>query len=209
MIKNIVFDIGNVLAKYFPSSEITKFNTSLEKIKSANEVIVKEKMWRMYLNGLVELNTLLEFLNRKNPEFNKEFNILLLPDNQKYIIKEIHENVKILESLSKKYDTYILSNITKETFEYMDSNYQFTKVAKGKILSYEEHLSKPDKRIYIRLLEKFNLNPVETIFIDDKIKNIEEAEKQGIRGLLYDKNANLYNLLKKEGIEIEYTDDNC
>ena len=46
--------------------------------------------------------------------------------------------------------------------------------------------------------------------VEDKIKNVEEAEKLGIKGILYNKKEDdLRELLEKEGIEIEYTGDNC
>ena len=41
------------------------------------------------------------------------------------------------------------------------------------------------------------------------IENVEEAEKLGIKGILYKKEDDLRKVLEKEGIEIEHTGDNC
>ena len=195
MIKNIIFDIGNVLVEYFPSKEIEKLKTNEDKIKEAKKLLSTEVNYRKYLNGLISLDV--------------EFDLLLSKVTQKYLMHEIEPNTKILKNINKKYVTYLLSNIAKEPFEYIYENFKFAKIVKGGVYSYVEHMSKPESKIYERLIERYNLIPEETIFIDDKIKNVEEAEKLGIKGILYKKEDDLRKLLEKEGIEIEHTGDNC
>lgn len=209
MIKNIVFDIGNVLVEYFPSKEIEKLKTNEDKIKEAKKLLSTEVNYRKYLNGLISLDELLDDCNSKYKGFNVEFDLLLSKDTQKYLMHEIEPNTKLLENINKKYVTYLLSNIAKEPFEYIYENFKFAKIVKGGVYSYVEHMSKPEPKIYERLIERYNLIPEETIFIDDKIKNVEEAEKLGIKGILYKKEDDLRKLLEKEGIEIEHTGDNC
>ena len=55
----------------------------------------------------------------------------------------------------------------------------------GGIYSYQEHLIKPDYNIYNLLLRKFNLNKTETIFFDDKEKNVIAANKVGIKSFVF------------------------
>ena len=45
----------------------------------------------------------------------------------------------------------------------------------GCVLSYEGHQVKPNPSIYKTLLEKYQLNPQESVFIDDNAKNIKTA----------------------------------
>ena len=200
MIKNIIFDIGDVLVGYSPKKEVEKYNTNIDKIEIANRLIIKDDNWKKYLNGLIILEELLEYYNLQYPNYKIEFSILLEKKKQKYIIYEIEKNTDIVKKLSTRYNIYLLSNITKETFEYV-SKFAFIKQVKGGVYSFQEHISKPDKAIYKILLSKYDLLPEESIFIDDKLKNVEEAEKLGIKGIIYKKEDNLSNLLKKEGVK--------
>ena len=210
MIKNVVFDIGNVLVEYFPSKEVENLKTNEDKIKEAKKLYATDVNYRKYLNGLISVDEMLQDCNNKYKGFSVEFDLLLTKDKQKYMIHEMEGNTRLLENVNKKYMTYLLSNIAKEPFEYIYENFKFAKIVKGGVYSYVENISKPETKIYQTLIERYNLNPEETIFVDDKIKNVEEAEKLGIKGILYNKKEDdLRELLEKEGIEIEYTGDNC
>ena len=209
MFKNIVFDIGNVLFEYLPNKDINKFGTNIDKLESVNKLIVKDRNWKKYLNGEIKLKELLKYYNHNYVGYNIEFSILLEKKFQKYIIYEISKNTKILKSLTKRYKIYLLSNITKETHEYMKENYEFMRNVQGGVYSYIEHISKPEIKIYEILLKKYNLIPTETIYIDDKMKNIEIANKLKFNSIKCILDDNLEELLRKEGINIEYTRDNC
>ena len=58
----------------------------------------------------------------------------------------------------------------------MKEEYPFLKKFNGLIISGEEKLCKPDKKIYELAIKRFNLNPKKTIFIDDKHENIIAAK---------------------------------
>ena len=75
-----------------------------------------------------------------------------------------------------------MSNISIDSYEYV-SSYDFFNYIDGGVYSYEVKVSKPNELIYKILLQRYNLVPEETIFIDDSLKNIEAAEKLGINGV--------------------------
>ena len=56
----------------------------------------------------------------------------------------------------------------------------------GEVVSCEEGTVKPEPRIYEILLERYGLDPAETLFIDDRAANIAAAEGLGIAGYLFD-----------------------
>ena len=87
-------------------------------------------------------------------------------------------SIKVLENLKRlNYECYVLSNWSAETFEGMTNDYPFLKLFDGLLISGKEKLIKPDLAIYKLAINRFNLIPNETIFIDDKLKNIESAQK--------------------------------
>lgn len=54
------------------------------------------------------------------------------------------------------------------------------------VTSYEVGVMKPDEKIYLECLLRSGSRPEECVFIDDKAKYVEVAERLGINGLLYD-----------------------
>ncbi len=208
MVKNIVFDIGNVLFGFEPSKEIEKAGISLTKINYINNIIVHDDLWNDYLNGLVTLNNLENHFKESYREYSAEIDILLQKENQKYIIVELKRNTSILKVLIKKYNIYLLSNIAKETYEYLKETYELISDVRGGIFSYQEHISKPKKEIFLKLIKKYNLRQRESIYIDDKVRNIKVANDLGFIGIKCGLEDDLEKLLNEEGVFIEYTRDN-
>ena len=85
--------------------------------------------------------------------------------------------------MQKSHNIYILSNFQDEPFTLLTTLHPFIKAAKGEIVSARVHLKKPEKEIYELLLSTYNLNPKETLFIDDLKENIEASESVGIKGV--------------------------
>ena len=76
----------------------------------------------------------------------------------------------------------------------------------GWVVSYEYKLVKPDEEFFKVLFNKFNLNPEECFFVDDKEKNINAGKKLGMNGHVLDYENNgvnkLIDDLKLNGVDI-------
>ena len=72
-----------------------------------------------------------------------------------------------------------------ETFPYAFNTYKFLQSFEGIVVSGEEKMIKPEKGIYLTLLERYNLKPEETFFMDDNIKNVEVAKTRGIHAVQF------------------------
>ena len=55
----------------------------------------------------------------------------------------------------------------------------------GKVISAMVGMIKPDAGIYQCLFDKYNLNPEECVFIDDRLENIEGGRKLGMEGIVF------------------------
>lgn len=76
-------------------------------------------------------------------------------------------------------------------------------ILSGQIVSSEEKCLKPDKEIYLKLFEKYNLKPSECYFIDDKEENIEAGKRLGMDGFVFKDNVEeLKNDLKNKSVNI-------
>ncbi len=179
MIKNIIFDLGNVLIEYSPEKFISKFVAKKNQERFYKRVF-KEQEWQDLDRGILEYDEAIKIFTKDLPE-EKESIEKLFKENIQGVLFPIEENLKLLPKLKEKgYKLYILSNFHKEAFLEIEKKCEFKKYFDGKIVSYDVKLLKPEKEIYEGLLKKYNLNPEETLFIDDTLVNIESAKKLGI-----------------------------
>jgi putative hydrolase of the HAD superfamily len=82
------------------------------------------------------------------------------------------------------YHTYLLTNYPRSLYKNTaEQCFTFLPYIDDVLVSSHEKMTKPDKEIYERLLEKFDLKAEETVFIDDRLANIEGAESVGITGI--------------------------
>ena len=90
--------------------------------------------------------------------------------------------------------------MSRECFDYLSEQYNFWDKFKGIVVSADIKLIKPDPKIYNYTLNKFNLIPKETVFIDDMLENITAAKNIGIYGIHFTDLAVCKNELQKLGV---------
>lgn len=196
-IKNIVFDLGNVLSKGHSSYILDNMDLSKEE-----KDYIKEKFFAYNLDldlGKISLE-----------DYYKKRNIVLAEDIKDrvlhyYVDREFDEGlIEIIKELKKKdYKFYILSNNNKEVREYIINLPLYKDYFDGEVFSCEYNVVKPNEQIYQILLEKYNLKAEETVFIDDKKENIEASIKLGFKGFVYETNPNvLKEFLRKNNVNI-------
>ena len=180
-IKNIVFDLGRVLIKFEPKEYIEQ-NVPEEKREDFYNGIFGSTEWLMLDRGTLSYEDAKKIFKERVPGADKQIDRLFDADLFE-ILQPIEENVKLLSKLKEKYNLYILSNFHQPAFEHIFKKYEFFRLFDGHTVSCYYYLLKPEKEIYDTLINKFNLIPEETVFIDDTKVNIDACEKEGIRGI--------------------------
>ena len=112
----------------------------------------------------------------------------------------IEENAKLIKPLKQKYRVYGLTNWSAETLPFAMERYDFFNDLEGIVVSGTEKLLKPDVQIYQLLLDRFQINAEESLFIDDNAANIEAAEGLGFKVVHIAEDLNLEEWLKNNGI---------
>jgi len=199
MIKNIIFDLGNVVFEGKSSSVLKKLNTSSENIEE-----IRSKFFKNYTNLDLGDETIEEHfysskLSMEQDAYIKDF----LINYYKYR----NMNTGIVELIQKlkqnNYGVYVLSNNNREASQYIMGLPELQCVD-GWVISCDCHSKKPDEKIYLTLFEKYNLKPEECFFVDDKERNIKAGELLGMKGhvLDYEKDEakELIKDLKQNGI---------
>lgn len=182
MIKNIVFDLGNVLISFKPAEFLEKKKfpemlraTILADIFSSNE-------WTLLDQGEINTREAIESITMKSSlkkeEIEHVFNL------RKKLMFPLDQNIKLLPKLKKQgFKLYFLSNFPLDIYEEIKTGYYFFKYFDGGVISSEVKFTKPDRRIYEILIENYSLIPEDCLFIDDIEINVKAAEATGMKGL--------------------------
>lgn len=184
MIKNIIFDIGNVILQFDIKEVIPNFTKKESEKQFIINNIINSPEWLQYSlidTGFISREQAIEIVEDRTNHINDELiekfwyrynDYSFINDNVIDIIKELKE---------KDYKIYLLSNINSHTYNHIKDNKLFNLVD-GYVFSYIEHQVKPYVGIYNTLLERYKLIPQECLFIDDNIKNIKTANELRIQG---------------------------
>ena len=196
MIKNIIFDLGNVLINFKPYEFLLRFTNDKEYIDKFISKVTRSKTWLELDRGTESLENARTIFISKYPQ-EKDF-IELFFDQWMDMLTPIEENIEILEELKELgYNSYILSNYIIEAFSYVSSKYSFLSLFDGQIISGVEKVIKPEKAIYELLLSRYNLAPEESLFIDDILFFLKPAKKLGMKTIWNRPETDLREELKK------------
>jgi glucose-1-phosphatase len=182
MIKNIIFDLGNVLISFRPSEYFSK-NNYPEAIKTTilSDIFGSDE-WLMIDKGEISTAEAIDAIAKKS-SLNKE-EIVHIFNLRTDLMFPLDQNVRLLPALKKQgFRLYFLSNFPLDIFDDIRNGYYFFKHFEGGLISAEAKSSKPENRIYEILLEKYSLVPEECLFIDDIEINVRAAEALGMKGL--------------------------
>ncbi len=175
-----LFDLGGIFFDWDPKFFYKSiFNSENELNFFLNEVCNDD--WNLLHDSGVSIADGEKEYIAKYPKYKDQIK-MFFPNHRKMIKGTFKSSIDQLALLkSKNYLCYVLSNWSAETFIGMKENYPFLDKFDGMIISGEHKMIKPNKNIYELAIKKFNLIPQETVFIDDKIENIQTAKSLGFK----------------------------
>lgn len=201
-IDTVIFDLGSVLIGWDPYPTILKaFDND-------------HKKTRWFLDNICDHDWNGSLDTGKSFEQAKQERIAEYPEYAKYIaiyidrwedmlLGEIPGTVKIFKALkeSGKFSLYAITNWSAEKFPIARRTYPFLSWFKDIVVSGEIGVIKPDRKIYEYAIDRFNLKtPEYSVFIDDRMENIEAAAEFGIKGIHFKNPEQLKSDLKNLGI---------
>lgn len=200
MIKNIVFDFGAVLLDWNPHYVFDPyFGGDREKSDWFLSNICDMK-WNSTMDAGKPYDEAVAERVAKYPEWEEA--ICLYRDRWIGMMGgQIEGMYELLESLKAAgYGIYGLSNWALETFNQVRNVYPILKLLDGMVISGEEHVIKPDPKIYRILLGRYSLNPAECLFVDDVQANVDGAVGVGMNAVRFTGCRDLREYFAKEGI---------
>ena len=184
MIKNIIFDFGCVLINWSQHNLYDTYFGSKEKTDWFIDNICTWE-WNNQTDVGKTFASSVEEKIAEFPEWEKE--IRMYWERWEDMIGGAVEGMQdwICELKKAGYKVYGLSNWSAETFPLVKEKFPVFKMMDGIVISGEELIAKPDYRIYQILLNRYNLQANECVFVDDRQSNIDAAKELGIHGITF------------------------
>lgn len=199
MIKNIVFDLGNVLLEFKPVKYLKDRYSDPELVKNLNNIIFKSKEWIELDRGTISEEEAIELLSQRYPSYTGKIHQVFADWID--ILKPMDDTIEILNELRKRnYGLYVLSNFHLKAFKRVFNKYSFFNRFDGLVISSKVNSIKPEPGIYEFLLARYQITPEKTVFIDDREENLETARRFNINTIHYIDPESLRQNLNKLGI---------
>ena len=186
MIKNIIFDIGNVILFFDYKKIVQGISKDPADIAFIVKHVINSPEWLGY--GLLDLGVIsaedavIAIQDRTEHTHDRLVEDFLLHSQEdRKVDPGIRE--EIIKLKQEGYKVYLLSNIPHIRYDFIRNTSDLFDIVDGMVLSCLVKKIKPHESIYKELLAKYNLDPSECVFIDDNKKNIKTAERLGIKGI--------------------------
>ena len=185
MIRNIIFDYGNVLVHFDPNWLYTKvFNGDEKKSRWFNETVLPQS-WVTRLDAGEPMREVIAEKQREWPQWSEE---IAAYDTRYYemVGDEVEGMYDLLQRLryERRMQLWGLTNWPPKVYRVLAEKRIFS-LLDGMVISCEEKLVKPDPRIFHTLLQRYDLKAEECLFTDDREDNVEAAIALGMKGVVF------------------------
>jgi putative hydrolase of the HAD superfamily len=183
-IRNIVFDIGNVVVRWDPQLISARAFGEAEATAKLVRSIFGDPLWyQLMLGEVTEADAkrcYCDRLGRDSAQLDQLF--FHIKDHQELI----PGTVDLMERLVQAdYRVFALSDNVREIVVHLRARYDFWRHFEGVVISAELGWLKPDPRIFGHLLKSYGLVPEETVFLDDVLRNVEGARAVNMHAIQF------------------------
>lgn len=185
MIKNIIFDMGNVLLDYNPEISLSEYCANDEERSVIRRELFEGPEWVQLDCAKITYEEAYDNISKRiDVKYHKalkscidNWDICMVP------VKGACEFVKNVKDAGMS--IYVLSNASNRFYKYFPKSFDMD-MFDGIVVSCDVHMLKPDIEIYKTLLDMYKLNPKECLFVDDRIENVEGAISAGMNSTVFE-----------------------
>jgi epoxide hydrolase-like predicted phosphatase len=197
-IKNVVFDMGNVLLAYTPENYVHQVIQNPEAAQAVLKELFYGPEWIALDAGTITEEQAVLQVQARIPRFANDVQHAM--DLWHSDLTPMPGMPEIISDLKKRhYKLFLLSNTSLRFLKYYRKVEMFRKLD-GFVISAQEKLLKPDPAIYHCLCNRYDLLPEECLFIDDLQKNVEGAIACGWSAHRFTDAKELRQFLEQQGI---------
>lgn len=186
MIKNVLFDFSNVISVFAWDKYAVKVTGDRKKADYLLDMtLFNQDVWPDYDAGYIdEEEALKRFKAVTAPEWHGYIDEFIRGiDCCFYPLDGMYELVEELKANGIK--CYVISNFPKDPFERVSRDFPTLKLMDGILVSYVDHLMKPEAPIFNEACRRWGLKPEECVFTDDMDYNVAGAEAVGMHGHVF------------------------
>lgn len=184
MIKNVIFDIGNVLTDFRWKGFLEDKGFEGEELDRIASASVLSPIWSELDRGVWSFAEVMAGFVKNDPEMEEKLHKAF--DDMTDIVTIRDYAIPWIKELKQKgYRVFCLSNFSEKIEQECRKALAFRKEMNGGILSWEDKVIKPDPAIYQLLLSRYDLKPSECVFLDDVAANVRAGEALGIHGIVF------------------------
>ena len=199
MIKNIVVDVGKVLVDFDWQGFMDTLAFPPEIYEKVANATVLSDLWNEFDRSRMSDEEILQGFLEKVPDCETE--IMRFWNNMGNCIKRYDYAHSWIQSLQEMgYRVYLLSNYSRRMYFQSIEELSFVEQVDGAVFSFEVQATKPEREIYDALLEKYQLNPTECVFLDDNRSNIIAANQLGMATIHFHTKSQAEEELKSLGV---------
>lgn len=203
-IRNVVFDIGNVLVRWDPLAIVeAAFGVAGEEAQARRHALfVEADIWRALNRGeFTEAEAMRAFVDAGH----------LTHDEAERLFGQVYESLHLLadtppllERLAAAgYRLFALTDNVHEIVAHLQAEHAWWGLFEGATVSAAVGCLKPDPRIYRRLIDDHELVAEETVFFDDMPRNVEGAREAGMHAFLFADAAQAERDLRTLGVVLD------
>lgn len=200
MIKNIIFDIGNVLTDFRWKDFLMDKGFDDAMVDRIAKASVLTPAWYEVDRGSLSIDEVMEMFVKNDPEIEKELHIAFDDIHGMVTIRD-YAIPWLQELKANGYGCFYLSNFSEKAEKDCADCLAFMPWMDNGILSYTVKLIKPDPEIYKLVLQKCGIKAEESVFIDDTLVNVEAAQALGIEGIHFRSIEQVKEDLRKLGVK--------
>lgn len=183
MIKNVIFDIGMVLVNFHWEATMKELGIPEDAINTLGQNMIHHKLWHELDLALIPEEQIIENFKKITPECSEYIDLFF--NNMDEVVTMFEGADDFIKHLKEKgYNVYLLSNYPARMFELHKKRFHFYPYVDGEVVSFQYNITKPDPKIYELICNKYDLNPQECIFLDDRQENIDAAISYGMQGFV-------------------------
>ena len=109
----------------------------------------------------------------------------------------------LAEQLRARHRVFLLSNVGDLHWAELRRRFRLHELGEDVIASFEAGVMKPHEGIYMQAEGRFTLDPAQTVFIDDRLENIEAVRRRGWHGIVHQHHDTTVEALRVLGVRID------
>jgi putative hydrolase of the HAD superfamily len=193
--KVVILDLGNVVVDWEVGRILDSLNLEIDELSLLKKELFSHQDWLDMDHGKLSETAVVSSVCERSPLTKDAIEVALLA--AKNSLSPIAESISLMQEISDNgIEMFCLSNMSCETYDHIKDNELFDMFS-GIVISGVEGCMKPNEDIFHLTINRFRLEPMDTLFIDDSMSNIETAQRLGINGFHFKRSQNCYSEIRE------------